>query len=156
MRNHFHSRRSRVAAGAIAIVAALAIAGGAWAYFSSSGTGQGQATGGSAPVVTLTGGSATQALYPGGAAATIPVVVNIDHDAPVGAVRVADVVKPAACSAISDSAFQAWFASTPSAPVGPVVAGTPSNTSVSVSLLESGTDQSCLENAAVTVDLVTP
>jgi hypothetical protein len=56
-----HSKRGRVALG---VVASLALAGGAYAYFTSSGSGTGTGTVGAASPLTVTG-TAAGSLYPG-------------------------------------------------------------------------------------------
>jgi hypothetical protein len=66
-------RKKRVFVGAI--VATLALAGGAFAYFTSTGSGTGTATVGSASPITLAG-TITGELYPAGAPAEVSVLVT--------------------------------------------------------------------------------
>lgn len=62
MRKLLHSKRGRIALGGV--VASLAVAGGAFAYFTASGSGTGTATVGASANLTIHGTSAST-LYPG-------------------------------------------------------------------------------------------
>jgi hypothetical protein len=65
MKATFKSGRMRFAA---AVVVALVAAGGALAYFTSAGSGSGTGTAGTAQAVTISPGTPTAELYPGGSA----------------------------------------------------------------------------------------
>lgn len=58
--------RKRAVRIALPIIAALAIAGGAFAYFTSTGSGAGSSSAGSTQNVTISAATPTAALYPGG------------------------------------------------------------------------------------------
>jgi hypothetical protein len=60
----------------VAALAALATAGGSYAFFASHGTGSGTATAGAAQSVTLTPAAPTGGLYPGGSADVALTVSN--------------------------------------------------------------------------------
>ena len=83
-----HSKRGRVAVG---VVASLALAGGAYAYFTASGSGTGSATVGAASALAIHGTSAS-ALYPG---TSSTVSFTVDNTSPgheqVGTIRLASV-----------------------------------------------------------------
>jgi hypothetical protein len=68
--------RKRLPRAAVALVAALAIAGGAWAYWSASGSGSGSASAAGAQAVTIGAGTATSQLYPNGRAAVALTISN--------------------------------------------------------------------------------
>lgn len=59
------SRRGKLV---VALLAALAVAAGAAAYFSSTGSGSGSVQAGTSQAVSITAGSPTSSLYPGGSA----------------------------------------------------------------------------------------
>jgi hypothetical protein len=61
---------------ALSVVAALAIAGAAIAYFSSSGSGTGNATVGSSSAFTINAGAATGTMYPGSGTSTFTYTVH--------------------------------------------------------------------------------
>jgi hypothetical protein len=65
IRRLLSSRRGKVA---VAVLIALGVAAGAAAYFTSTGSGSGSANVGTTQAVTITAGSPTSSLYPGGSA----------------------------------------------------------------------------------------
>jgi hypothetical protein len=67
--------RNRLPRVAVAL-AALAIAGGAWAFWSAVGSGSGSASSADAQAVTITVGSPTSPLYPDGSAAVALTISN--------------------------------------------------------------------------------
>src|ERR1700759_2108236 len=83
-----HSTRGRVALG---VVASLALAGGAYAYFTATGSGTGSASVGASSGLTIHGTSAS-ALYPG---TNSTVSFTVDNPSPgkqqVGTIHLASV-----------------------------------------------------------------
>ncbi|HWE07828.1 MAG TPA: hypothetical protein VG325_00655 [Solirubrobacteraceae bacterium] len=83
-----HSKRGRVALG---IVAAMATAGGALAYFTTTGSGTGAATVGASSALTIHGASAST-LYPG---TSSTVSFTVDNPSPgkqqVGTIHLASI-----------------------------------------------------------------
>jgi hypothetical protein len=67
------SRRGKLV---VALLVALAVAAGAAAYFTSTGSGSGSASVGSTQAVTITAGTPTSALYPGGSADVAATISN--------------------------------------------------------------------------------
>ena len=71
MKKFLHTKK----AVALGVIAALAVAVGAYAYFTTSGSGTGEASVGNASEVSLVG-LITGTLYPGGAPADVSVLVT--------------------------------------------------------------------------------
>jgi hypothetical protein len=68
--------RRRLPRAAVALVAALAIAGGAWAYWSASGSGNGSASAAGAQALAISAATPTSQLYPSGSAAVALTITN--------------------------------------------------------------------------------
>jgi hypothetical protein len=68
--------RVRIAAAAIAVLAVLGLGGAALAHWSAAGTGSGSARTGTATAVTLTPGTPSRTLFPGGRGDVTLVVTN--------------------------------------------------------------------------------
>ena len=66
--------------GALAVIAVLAAAGGAFAYFTSTGTGTGTASVGTATTWGITSSTAGGPLYPGAIAADQTVTVHVTNN----------------------------------------------------------------------------
>jgi hypothetical protein len=135
---------------ALSVIAVLAVAGGAYAYFSSNGSGTGSATVGTATNFTVTAQAATGSMYPGAGSSTFTYVVN---NPGTGAENVTGTTATVASSGgnILDGGTPvsgcsaSWFTASNTAPTGlpqDLAGGTSSTSgSVTVTMSDSGTNQ---------------
>jgi hypothetical protein len=135
---------------ALSVIAVLALAGGAFAYFTSSGGGTGSATVGTATNFTVTAQAASGSMYPGGGSSTFSYVVN---NPGTGAENLTGTTATVASSggnivdngtAVSGCSAS-WFTASNTAPAGlpqDLAGGTSSTSgSVTVTMSDSGTNQ---------------
>lgn len=146
-------KRSVLIAG---IVGALAISGGALAYWTQSGSGDGQATTGSTSAITVNQNSSISGMYPGGTASALsgdfdnPNAHHVKIDSVTATVRTfssqGDVAKPACTEA--DFAI----GGTSGANDVPSGTGVGSWSGLTVSLLDSSTNQDNCKNVTIDID----
>jgi hypothetical protein len=141
---------------ALSVVAVLAVAGAAYAYFMSTGAGTGNATVGTATAFTVAVAAPTGGLlYPGSGTDTLSYTV---HNPGAGAENLSATTAVVASSGanITQSGtpvvgcLSAWFTATNTAPTLPqdlAGGGTSTAGSVAVTMSDSGTSQNPCENA---------
>lgn len=130
----------------LAVVGALAVAGGAYAFFTSGGTGTGSGSVGSASAFTITG-AATNPLFPG---TSSPVNITINNPGTgaqfVNTVHLASVTTGAAGCAAADFSL-------PDVAVGQSVpAGGSVQATGTLTMRESGTNQDACQGANLTLN----
>ncbi len=141
----------------LSVVAVLAIAGGAFAYFTSSGSGTGQASVGSSTAFTVNASSDTSnSLYPGSGSETLTYTV---HNPSSGAQNLTST--SASVASLNGDVTQggtevtgckaSWFSAVNTAPTPlpqDLAGGTSSSQgSVLVTMSDSGTNQNACEGA---------
>jgi hypothetical protein len=145
--------------GALSLIAVLALAGGAFAYFTSTGTGTGNATVGSSSTYTVTVGAPTGGtLYPGSGTDTVSIDV---HNNSSGNQQVSNVaasltangsgdVYNANTSAYATGCKASWFTVTPSETGLPadLNGGGDYTTSATISMQDSNTNQNACQGVA--------
>lgn len=165
MKRLFGTRRRKIAA--VAVVAALAIAGGAAAYFLSTGSGSTTATVGTAGTLSVSVTDGGTVLYPGGASDsyTATATNNSTGDLATGTSNTAslatdgsgDLLKPGGASSYTGCKASWFTVVAPTNQASPVSiaanGGSHTFTGGSVTLTETGTDQSACENATPTVNV---
>lgn len=139
-------------------LAALALAGGAFAYFTSTGSGTGQAAVGKAGAWTITPGSSSGTMYPGQGSTTIPYTVTNSGNGQqelngTAASVVADSSGNVEQKSASVTGCQAsWFTATNTPPAAADLAPNGTATgSVSVKMADATTSQDACQN--VTPDI---
>lgn len=146
MPKHITPRRLAIILAIAAV--AIAVPVGAFAYFSTTGTGSGTATVGSATGVQLssTGQDVTGTLYPGGADASVTVLVENRGD---GAQYVGDV-----SGAVADNGgcLGAWFAVDTVAVAKNLAKGAKTTATTKVRMLDSGTNQNACQGKTMTIN----
>lgn len=139
-------------------LAALALAGGAFAYFTSSGSGTGQAAVGQAGAWTVTPGTASGTMYPGAGSTTIPYTVTNSGSGhqQLNATTTA-VVADASGNVKSNGTsvpgcLATWFSTANTAPASAdLAAGGTATGSVSVSMSDASANQNACQG--VTPDI---
>lgn len=135
----------------LGVVASLALAAGAWAYFTSSGSGTGSATVGAAGAWTVNASSATGGpLYPGSGSQSIAYTVTNAGSGQQSLAGTTATVKASSGNVTQagtavPGCLASWFTATNTAPtpLPQSLAGgaTSSGGSVAVTMQDSGTDQ---------------
>jgi hypothetical protein len=130
----------------LALVAVLACAVSAWAYFSSTGAGTGTATVGSSSQVALSS-DAVNGLYPGGA--DVPVTVHV-HNPGSGAEFVGTITGTVADNG---NCLGSWFTVDPITYNADVAAGQDGADAVTaVRMADSGTPQDACQGVDMTIN----
>lgn len=152
----FHRLTKKQTIAVLGSIAALALAGGAYAYFTSSGTGTVTATVGSAASFTVTFGTPTGGpLYPGSGTQNIPYTVtnpsgggaqNLTTTTTAIASSGADVTSAGAPVA---GCLASWFTATNTAPAsGTLAPGGTAGGSVAVTMQNVGVSQNACQGVA--------
>lgn len=140
----------------LSVLAVLAMAGGAFAYFTSSGSGTGTATVGTAAAFTVNPATATGGLiYPGSGSESISYTVTNGGS---GAENLSATTAAVASSGVNitensapvSGCLASWFTATNHPPTLPqdLAGGATSNAgSVTVTMTDSGGNQNACENA---------
>ena len=130
----------------LALVATLALAASAWAYFSSTGSGTGSATVGSSAQVSLSS-DAVSGLYPGGA--DVPVTVHVANPGS-GAEYVGTI---SGTVADNGGCLGSWFQVDPVAYNSDVAANSSgADAPTAVRMLDSGANQDACQGATLTIN----
>jgi hypothetical protein len=133
---------------ALSVIAVLALAGGAFAYFSSNGSGTGSATVGTATNFTVTPAAAVGSMYPGGGSSTFSYVVNNPSSGAQYLTGTTAVVASSGGNIVDGGSAvtgcsAAWFTASNTSPSAQDLAGSTSSSSgsVTVTMSDSGTNQ---------------
>jgi hypothetical protein len=129
---------------AVAAIAGVTAAVGAYAYFTNSGSGSGTATVGTSSGITLSG-SPAQLLYPGGADRSVTVTITNPGS---GAQYVGTVSGTVADNGGCDGD---WFEVDPVLVGATLAPGASTTRSTVVRMLDSGTNQDACKNASMTI-----
>lgn len=129
----------------LGIVASLAIAGAAFAYFTNSGSGTGSATVGTSDAITLASDSVGP-LYPGGADA--PVTVDITNPGS-GAQYVGTV---SGSVADNGGCLGSWFEVDAAPYAASLAAGASDSAETLVRMIDSGTNQDVCKGKTMTIN----
>lgn len=141
------SKRTWVVLGLIAAVAALASVG-AYAYFTAAGSGTGTASVGAATGITITSDNQSADLYPGGGSVSVDVHVTNPGS---GQQFVDDV-----SGSVADSAgcLGGWFTVATIDANQNIAPGATYDTSTTVTMADTGTNQNACQNADLTINWV--
>src|SRR5262249_46157887 len=148
MKKFFKSKRGLVLLATM--VAAIAAAIGANAYFSSTGAGSGNATVGASTNIVITNDTVGN-LYPGGAAVSVP--VHLQN--PGGGNEFVHVVSGTVediTSGPNAGCMGSWFAVAPITYNAVVNHGATNSTSTNVTMTDTGSNQDACQNANLTID----
>jgi hypothetical protein len=146
MPKHMTPRRLAITLAIAAV--AIAVPVGAFAYFSTTGEGSGSAAVGSATGIALssTGQDVTGTLYPGGADASVTVLVENRGD---GAQYVGDV---AGAVADNGNCLGAWFVVDTVAVDENLARGADTAATTKIRMLDSGTNQNACQGKTMAID----
>jgi hypothetical protein len=136
------------------MIAAIAAAVGAYAYFTNSGSGTGTASVGTSSHIDLSS-DPVSTLYPGGA--DVPVTVDISNPGSgaqyVGTISGSvDTYDPTPLSNSADDCLGSWFEVDDITYNNTLAAGGSDSADTNVRMLDSGTNQDACKNATVTIE----
>jgi hypothetical protein len=156
----FRRIRRKRSIAALSVVAVLALAGGAYAYFSSNGSGTGTAGVGTSSPFVVTPGTAIGTLYPGGSAVTIPFSVKNNSQGYQNVAAIAATMASANGDIVHGSTevtncLASWFTPTPvnPTPAADLAPGATYSGSVTVQMIDSGTNQDVCKSASPDVTI---
>jgi hypothetical protein len=137
---------------ALGVVAVLAIAGAAIAYFTASGSGTGNATVGSSTAWTVTPGSASGTMYPGSGTSSFSYTVANPGSGPQHLSSTSATVADDGSGNIKEhgspvsGCLASWFTAADHSPApANVAAGSSVNGSVDVTMTDTGGDQNACQ-----------